>query len=322
MRQAVLINNLAQEYSSNLFSGAENDVTIVSGGSNATITKDNTFKFSQLKSTKVDFINSASSVNFNINNVSITARKSGRHCFSIRFYKSNPSASVSFFAKVFVNGILTTSNTLEYDVYLSGGFNSDVWNCYSQNIELSINDIVTFSFEAQTDDSDCVLWIDGIKFEELSYPTTYTLPFDVETAWESKSDTTNIVSLTGGVNNLFSLTATSESNGGLVFLDNNSKIIPLKLGDSLIVDLAFTIETPSGSNNYIEVLFIVNTFVYGSQTFNLLKGSGNDDFIRISFGLPVSEDFFLNGGEFYIKPNVNLNIKNRYISVTRTHKGI
>lgn len=58
-----------------------------------------------------------------------------------------------------------------------------------------------------------------------------------------------------------------------------------------------------------------------AQTFPLLKGSGNNDYIRVSFGLPVSNDFFFNGGEFFIKPNVNLNITDRFISVSRTHKG-
>ena len=41
MRLAILINNLVQEYSYNLFSNSENNITIVSGGSNATISKDN-----------------------------------------------------------------------------------------------------------------------------------------------------------------------------------------------------------------------------------------------------------------------------------------
>lgn len=322
MRLAVPITNLAQEFSENLFLNSDNPVTINAGGANATITKDSAFTFSTLKSTKIDFINSDARIGFTINGVSITANRTGTHCLSVRFFKTNKTASVSFHTKVFVNSVLKANNELEYDLYSTGGFVNGVWNCYAQTIFLNAGDVVTFSFEAQTDDSDCILYVDGFKFEATNYPTTFTLPNEKKTGWESKVDTTNTVALTGATDNLVSLTAPSESNGGLVFLNNVSKVQPLKLGDFLVCDLAFTVITPAGSDNFITVKFIVNGVVYGAQTFNLLKGSGNDDEIRVSFGLPVSTDFLANGGEFYINPNIEMNIKNRYISVNRTHKGI
>jgi hypothetical protein len=321
MRQAVPISNFAQEFSENLFSNSDNPVTINAGGANATITKDNSFTFSTLKSTKIEFINSAAPIDFTINGVSITANRTGKHCLSIRFFKTDES-TVAFYTKVFVNGVLTTNNTLEYDLGLSGSFVDGVWNCYAQTVDLSIGDVVTFSFEANAEDENCILYVDGFKFEATNYPSIFTLSKDQKTAWESKADTINTISLTGATNNLFSLTATSESNGGLVFLNSVSKVQPLKLGDFLVCDLAFTAITPSGANNFITIYFIVNSVVFGAQTFNLLKGSGNDDEIRVSFGLPVSSDFLANGGEFYINPNVDLDIKNRYISVSRTHKGV
>jgi hypothetical protein len=322
MRLAVPISNFAQEFSENLFLNSDNPVTINTGGSNATITKDNSFTFSTLKSTKIDFINNASPIDFTINGVSITANRTGKHCLSIRFFKTSEFATIGFFTKVFVNGVLTANNTLEYDLGSTGGFVDNVWNCYAQTVDLNIGDVVTFSFETLTDDENCILYVDGFKFEATNYPTIFTLPNDQKTAWESKADTTNTIALTGATNNLFSLTATSESNGGLVFLNSVSKVQPLKLGDFLVCDLAFTAITPSGADNFITIYFIVNSVVYGAQTFNLLKGSGNDDEIRVSFGLPVSSDFLANGGEFYINPNVDLDIKNRYISVSRTHKGV
>lgn len=322
MRFAVPITNLAQEFSENLFLNSDNPVTINAGGANATITKDSSFNFSSFKSTKIDFINDNARIDFTIDGVSITANRTGLHCLSIRFFKTNKTASIAFLTKVFVNSVLTANNTLEYDLYSTVGFVDDVWNCYAQTVYLNAGDVVTFSFEASTDDSDCILYVDGFKFESTNYPTIFTLPNEQKTGWESKADTTNTIALTGATDNLFSLTAPSESNGGLVFLDNFSKVQPLKLGDLLVCDLAFTVITPAGSNNFITVKFIVNGVVYGAQTFTLLKGSGNDDEIRVSFGLPVSSDFLANGGEFYINPNVNLNIKNRYISVSRTHKGV
>ena len=105
-------------------------------------------------------------------------------------------------------------------------------------------------------------------------------------------------------------------------MDSNAKITPLKLGDFITVDFAFTAVTPSGTSNYLTSKFIVNGVAYRSESHTFLKGSGVDDNVSVSYGFPVTAEFLTNGGNFVINPNVSVTIKNRYISVCRTHKGI
>lgn len=145
---------------------------------------------------------------------------------------------------------------------------------------------------------------------------------ELGTGWERYVDTVSTQSLTGNTNNTFDITGTQLSNGGLTLINTTTdKVQPLKLNDFLIVDCAFTVVTPSGSDNFIDVQFVVNGVVYGASTNLLLKGSGNDDHIRVSFGFPVESTFLVNGGTFNLVPNTNMTIKNKYISVTRTHIG-
>lgn len=142
------------------------------------------------------------------------------------------------------------------------------------------------------------------------------------TGWQSRVDTTNTQSLTEATNNLISFSGTLESNGGLTLMDSNSKITPIATGDAIHVDFSFTAVTPSGADHYLNVLFIVNSVIYRSETFSLLKGSGNDDAISVSYFLPVTSTFLTNGGEFYINPDVAVTIKNRYVSALRIHKAL
>jgi hypothetical protein len=141
------------------------------------------------------------------------------------------------------------------------------------------------------------------------------------TGWISRFNAST-VALTGATNNLITVTGTPESNNGLTLLDTNSRITPLRLNDVITLDFACTVITPSGSNNYVEVgLFVPSGGFYRKITVPLLKGSGVDDFIAVSWTLPVGSVFLANGGDVVIVPNVNLSIKDLYISVTRTHEG-
>ena len=141
------------------------------------------------------------------------------------------------------------------------------------------------------------------------------------TGWQSRSDATS-VTLGALTNNFIVITGTPESNNGLTLMDANSRITPITLGDVVTVDFAFTIETPAGTNNYIEVgLFVAGSGFYRKQTHILLKGSGNDDFVSVSWALPVGADFLANGGDIVLVPNVAMDVKDLYIAVTRIHKG-
>lgn len=141
------------------------------------------------------------------------------------------------------------------------------------------------------------------------------------TGWISRYKATT-VTLTGASQNLITITGTPESNNGLTLLDANSRITPLTLGDAITVDFSCTVVTPSGSNNYIEIGVSVPTGgYYRKMTIPLLKSSGVDDFVSVSWTLPVGSVFLANGGDIVITPNVGLNIKELYISVCRVHKG-
>ena len=140
------------------------------------------------------------------------------------------------------------------------------------------------------------------------------------TGWESKFEPTS-QSLTAS-NNLITITGTSETNGGLTLLNSSGKVVPINLNDVLSIDFGCTVVTPAGTNNYIHLKFIVNSFVYRAITIPLLKGSGNDDAVSLSASMPVGSDFNTNGMEVYIEPNIALSIKDKYISVNRTHLGL
>lgn len=137
------------------------------------------------------------------------------------------------------------------------------------------------------------------------------------TAWESRFEAT-AQSLTAS-DNLITITGASETNGGLIFLDTNGKVNPINTGDVLSIDFGCTAITPTGSDNYLHLKFVVDGLVYRSITMPLLKGSGNNDEVSLSANMPVGNDFKNNGMEIYIEPNTALDISNKYISVVRTH---
>ena len=156
------------------------------------------------------------------------------------------------------------------------------------------------------------------SFEKVNNNFTEVYNF---TGWQSRVDTVNTQSLKGLTNNLISFTGTLEENGNLSLLDTNSKITPVSLNDFIIVDFAFTAVTPATTNQYLNILFIVNGVVYRAMTHIFLKKSEIDDNVSVSFGLPVTNAFLTNGGEIYINPSTSVEIKDRYIAVNRTHKG-
>ena len=142
------------------------------------------------------------------------------------------------------------------------------------------------------------------------------------TGWQSRVDTTNTQTIPATTITAIPITIGLESNGGLTLLDSNSKITPIALGDFLVVNFAFTAVSPSGADHYCNILFRVNGVTYRSVTEPYLKGTGVDDDMTLSIGLPVGTDFLTYGGQFFIYSDVSVVIKNRYIAVSRTHKAL
>lgn len=159
----------------------------------------------------------------------------------------------------------------------------------------------------------------------LITPDAKTIYFleDVQYGWQRYVDTVGTQSLTGGVSSVFNITGSMSSNGGTTLINSaTNKIQPNSLNDYIQIDLSFTAETPASNNHYIEVSFVVNSEIYRASTQLLVKGTGVDDTISFSFGLPVEATFLTNGGQFILKPDTNVTIKNKYISVIEIYKGL
>lgn len=329
--EAIIINNPLALFAPNVlpFSATfDNAVTInkTSGISTASATYTSKYNFDGKYSVFSFNQSTSTSLNFNLGiNTSFTINNTGSHILSLRLLHENTTPYADQLkVKITVNGIASyytmecifTSNTLQKK-----------WHTFAQSFNFTTGDIVNLTFEhICANASSTGVFIDGLKLElndrDNGLPTIYTRPFDDLTGWQSRVDTTNTQSLTANTNNLIAFSGILEQNGVLSLLDTNSKITPLKLGDFIVVDFAFTAVTPSGSGNYLTILFEVNGIAYRSEVHTFLKGAGNDDNISVSYGFPVTADFLANGGVFKINPNTAITIKNRYISVVRTHKGI
>lgn len=156
----------------------------------------------------------------------------------------------------------------------------------------------------------------------LVLPPRYSQPFVNTTGWQSRIDTTNTQSLTATTDNLIAFTGTLSENGGLVLMDSNSKVTPIYENDVVTFDFACTAVTPNDNNEYMHLRFIVNGVVFRSKTHRFLDNNGEDDFVSVSWTLPVGSDFITNGGELFINPSVNVDIKDRYVAVTKTHNAV
>lgn len=141
------------------------------------------------------------------------------------------------------------------------------------------------------------------------------------TGFQSRVDNTNTQTLTSLTDNLISFSGTLEENGGLTLIDSNAKITPMSLNDIISVDFAFTGVVPSGTNLFLSIYLKVNGNIFRATTLPIIKGVGLDDHFSVSWILPVGADFLANGAEIYVNPEAGLDIKNRYISVTRIGKG-
>jgi hypothetical protein len=326
MIQGVLTRRFRNEYSENLLPILNGNLNINSG-TNATIEYDTSIIFDANKSIKHTFVSSGdeNTINYQITGYNTTIKNNGKHILSYRFFKSDSSSDISFRIKLYVNGILT--ETIEQNLYPDNWVN-DVWNCYFQSFYFNQGDLISFRFECHSDIIDSELYFDALKLEHddrsLGIPSMYSVPISESfiTGFQSRVDTTNTQTLIGLTDNLISFSGTLEENGNLDLLDTNSKITPISLNDVITMDFAFTGVTPAGSNLFLTILLKVDGVIYRALNLPIIKGAGLDDYFSVSWALPVGASFLANGGEIYVNPKVGIDIKNRYINVSRTHKGI
>jgi len=142
--------------------------------------------------------------------------------------------------------------------------------------------------------------------------------------WVQRFDGTNTPTLTANINNIQQVQINQEGNGFdfASLLNANGKVTPINVGDVLNINYSYTAETPSGTDRFIETIALVNSVVYCAETHILLKGSGNDDFITVSWSIPITSTIKTNGIEIALKPNSNTVVKNRRLTVTRTQEAL
>lgn len=339
MAQGILINDFRPEYSENLLpiKSLFNEalmVNLTSGLASFAFSDD--YNFTSGKSLYC-FMESykTTDIAFNFGSELLTTIKNtGNHIFSFRLLNANTTVeffpSFVIYVKVWVNGINT--NDFECHMVSDPDTYSKKWVTFSQSMTFNDTDEVNFSFYIDADLSypfnNLGFYIDGLKLEYddrfLGTPSIYSKPLVSEnsTGFESKTDTTNVVSLTAATDNVMSLTATSISNGGLTLLDSNSKIIPIQLNDVLAIEFACTFETPTGTNQSIDILLRVGTSFYRGYNYKLTKGDGNDDHFSVNWNLPCGIDVMSNDVEIVLNPTSTMNYKDRYINVTRIHKAV
>ena len=254
-----------------------------------------------------------------------TAVREGNHTFSFFISKGYINAdtdyNVDVLLKLYVNSVLIETYTKNVPL-----INDGIDFRFAQSFNLNEGDDVNFAFEVNkasvgTPNPNIELYFTCFQ---LNYGNVsdYNIPIEQKTGWQSKVDTINTQALTANTDNLIAFTGTDSSNGGLTLMNSVGKITPIKIGDALAVDFAFSFPSPSGTTDYLSVKIKVNGVVYRAQSFNILEPTGETNYVAVSFNLPVEADFKTYGAEFFVNPNVAITISNRYLQVTRTHKGI
>lgn len=254
-----------------------------------------------------------------------TTKKTGSHTFSFYLMQGDINAvlpyNVDVKLKVYINSILT--HTFINNVNLES-YSNDIR--LAQSFSLNLGDVVNFAFEVEKPsvgkpNPNIELYFTCFQCN-YGGVIDYYEPLEQLTGWQSKVDTINTQNLKANTDNLISFTGTDASNGGLTLMNRVGKIIPIKMGDALAVDFVFTFPSPAGTTDYLSVKLKVNGVVYRAQSFNILEPTGETNYVAVSFNLPVETDFYTYGAEFFVNPNVAITISNRYLQVTRVHKGV
>jgi len=345
MADLILIENVSNRYSENLFSSDSliSDATIITYNKNSVSggyvlsEKDSFTGYSKaLKASVYQDVTLGFGVDFDFRDaLKHTAEIDGNYIFQTNFKitteNSSPSTLVDINVKMYVNTILTETFTKTIDL---NSLELEKYYTLSQSFNLIEGDLVDFSFELirpsiGIPNPNFTICFDGFKLENNTYnigavgiPSFYSLPKSNNTGYQSKVDVVNTQNLTALTDNLISFTGVDSENGGLVLMDSLGKITPLRLGDTLSLDFVFSFTTPVGSDDFLSVKFKVNSVIYRAQSFSILEPTGETNYASVSFNLPVEADFLTYGGEFYVNPNVDITISNRYLQCTRTHKGI
>ncbi|MCY7291351.1 MAG: hypothetical protein LH615_04130 [Ferruginibacter sp.] len=147
--------------------------------SGATIFNTATRKFSGKNACEITFANSMP-VEFNAGNdkMQIVARNTGLHKIRFSFYKDDADADINFTVKCFVAGVNSANVTYTTNLFDTSGFQNGKWNSYFQELYLVENQILDFSFIAQSDTSGAKLYFDGLKLSLNDRSLPLSVPFN------------------------------------------------------------------------------------------------------------------------------------------------
>ncbi len=344
MENLVNITNQANRYSKNLFSEQSliNDNSVinynyntVSGGYTLSEKDSFTGVSKAMKAYVFQDVISGISVDFDLADaLKYTADKDGNYIFQYSFMfteiNANPDTLVDFNVKMFKKSILVETFTNTINLH---EFEINKYYNFAQSFDLDEGDLVDFSFSLERPsigppNFNFEVCFDGFKLEKNSYnfsnigiPSFYSLPVTKITGWQSKVDTINSQNLTENTDNLIAFTGVDAYNEINNLMDSVGKITPKNVNDAICVDFVFSFPSPSGTNDFLSVKLKVNGIVYRAQSFNILEPIGETNYVSVSFSLSVMEDFKEFGGLIYVNPSTNITISNRYLQVTRTHKG-
>lgn len=199
--------------------------------------------------------------------------------------------------------------------------------------DFSASNLNSYNFAIRLLQGATALTTTTLTIDEIQAYYSYNNIFDFDykkggnpTMWVQRFDGTNTPTLTASTNNIQQVQLNETGNGyGVDFaslLNVNGKVTPINVGDVLNVNFSYTVETPSGTDRFVETIALVNSVLYCAETHILLKGSGNDDFVTVSWSIPITQTIKTNGIEIALKPNANCVVKNRRITVTRTHEAL
>lgn len=328
------------EFNPNLFPVFKTPWSVLSGGSDVIIQKENVFKFGEIDSYKLTYV-STNPMIFSFPDVTPDIFNDGLYVISYRFFKVDPNADIDFEVRVFVNGILLAQNTITQNLYFSSGFVDGKWNCYSQTLALTAGDEVVLSFETKSDTTGAILYFDGIKIEAdkgYGFPTTYCLPNNYlsneTTGWASYGDdefdsgTPFLIPLGNTAilsNNAFTINDTYLPRDSSSWYDAlNLKITPVNIGDAYLINVTFKAKSTL-ANDYLETSIDVGGTVgtIASQSYPFLKGADIEQNFNFVFTVITDSTFITNGGLVKVTSfNGDLEIYDINYKITRIVKAL
>lgn len=113
-----------------------------------------------------------------------------------------------------------------------------------------------------------------------------------------------------------------DAAGNSMWDTTNSKIVPISENDGYDFRLNFVADPAGTTDTFIEIELDIGgaVGVIFKKTVPLAKGGAAQ---QVVFSAPVyaGDTFFANGGEFYVTPDVNTDIYDISVHVSRTHRG-